>query len=382
MGMKLAAGAKGGTPPFKEGENIDLRIAHWSLWGPRRSGMYETVRELIAAENQIEGVLAGMLVVPPEGSMQREKNAHFQGGLVDGIHPELRTQDWGWAYKFADVHVIHYSFDLKLGRLKPKVFFAHGTPEAVIDSGLREPQKRALLAGAQWIDKFEATIVTSQRAKQFWSVFDSTDGKKINVVSKGIDLEWWQKSSTKADLPGEPSVLYGEVWRGIKHPTSLLFAVNEIYKDNPEIRLNAWSLDHGRNFWENLIAQAGFKKFLGQDNIPGVQDYPEHFYSRGDVLVSPVQAGDLSRVSQEAMACGCPVVSWDTDPWSENYPYKAAKGFDILDMASKIEATYEEILDDPESVAAKCRAIAEKYYNIHDEAKSVVEILRKVVSEQ
>jgi hypothetical protein len=51
-------------------------------------------------------------------------------------------------------------------------------------------------------------------------------------------------------------------------------------------------------------------------------------------------------------------------------------------MASKIEATYEEILDNPESVATKCRAIAEKYYNIHDEAKSVVEILRKVVSEQ
>ena len=113
-----------------------------------------------------------------------------------------------------------------------------------------------------------------------------------------------------------------------------------------------------------------------------MQDYPEHFYSRGDVLVSPVYAGDLSRVAQEAMACGCPVISWDTDPWGENYPYKAAKAFSIVDLAGKIEQTYEEILDDPEGVIEKCRAIAEKHFDINVEAKSVVDILRKIVSEQ
>jgi len=31
---KLAEGVKGGAPPWKEGEAIDLRIAHWNLWGP------------------------------------------------------------------------------------------------------------------------------------------------------------------------------------------------------------------------------------------------------------------------------------------------------------------------------------------------------------
>ena len=381
MTMKLSEGAKGGVPPFKGDEKIDLRIAHWCLWAPRRSGMYETVRELIGAENQIEGVLAGMCVVPDAKATKRDKNKHIQGGFVDPLHPELRTQDWGWAYKFADIHVVHFSFDVKLGLLKPKVFFAHGTAEAVIDSGLREPEKRALLAGSQWIHNFEGTIVTGQRAKQFWEVFDPS-GKKVHVVSKGIDLEWWQRSATKAILTGEPSVLYGEVWRGIKHPTPVFFAVNEIYKRNKEVRMNAWSLGPGRTFWQDFIAQAGFKDFLGQSNIPGVQDYPEHFYSRGDVLVSPVYAGDLSRVAQEAMACGCPVISWDTDPWGENYPYKAAKAFSIVDLASKIEQTYEEILDDPEGVTEKCRAIAERYFDVNEEAKSVVDILRKIVSEQ
>lgn len=382
MTQKFGEGPDGGLPPWKKDEKIDLKIAHWCLWGPRRSGMYETVRELIGAENQVEGVLAGMCIVPTTKMSKRDKNAHYKGGYVDFLHPEMRTQDWGWAYKFADIHVIHYSFDVKLGRLKPKVFMAHGTPDAVIAGGVKEGGGGVVITGAKWINDFEATIVTSQRAKQFWEVFDSSGGDKINVVNKGIDLAWWQRSATKSILAGEPSVLYGEVWREIKHPTRLLYAVNEIYKRNKEIRMNAWGMGPTRKFWEDFIQQAGFKDFLGQNNIPGIQDYPEHFYSRGDVLVSPVQAGDLSRVAQEAMACGCPVVSWDTDPWGENYPYKAAKAFDITDLASKIEETYEEVLDDPEGVIAKCRGIAEQHFDVNEEAKSIVAILRKVVSEQ
>ena len=98
--------------------------------------------------------------------------------------------------------------------------------------------------------------------------------------------------------------------------------------------------------------------------------------------MSPVIYGDLSRVAQEAMACGCPVVSWDTDPYGENYPYKVARGFDVRSMADKIEEAYNEVLDDREGVAAKCRQTAETYFDINEEAKSIVQILRKIVSEQ
>lgn len=384
-GQKFGVGPGGGVPPWKKDEKIDLTIAHWSLWGPRRSGLYETVRELIAAENRIVGVLAGMCVIPPIEVMgsKREAQRYIGGGMVDAIHPELRTQDWGWAYKFADIHVIHFSFDKRLGKMRPKVFMAHGTPEAVIEGSLKAEKghEQSLLNGAEWINKFQATIVTSQRAKMFWGAFDST-GKKTRVVNKGIDLEWWQRSKVVQDLPGEPSVLFGEVWRGIKHPALLFYAMAEVFRRNDKARLNVWALSKNIELWTNFIGQGGFWDFMGQDNLPGIIDYPEHFYSRGDILVSPVIYGDLSRVAQEAMACGCPVVSWDTDPHGENYPYKAAKGFDIMDMADKIEETYNEILDDPEGVRRKCRQIAEEYFDINEEAKSIVDILRQVVAQE
>lgn len=382
MGQKFAEGKDGGVPPWKEGEEIDLRVIHWTLWGPRRSGLYETVRELIQAEMKIEGVLPGMCVMPPPNASKREQKKYVEGGMTDAMFPHIRAQDWGYAMKFGDIHLIHYSFDKRLSRLTNKVFMAHGTLEAVVESAMREEDdQRALLSAADWINRFEGTITTSKRAHMFWKEF-APDQSKVHLVNKGIDLDWWKRTKSTRDLQGNPSVLYGEVWRGIKHPMHLLYAMNLLWKENPDIRLNTWGLTSKKEFWEYFMGAADFWKFIGTDNyLPGPTDYPEHFYSRGDVLVSPVLAGDVSRVAQESMACGCPVISWDTDPYGDNHAYKLAKGFDIEDLAEKIKMTAEEVYDDREGVARKCRAIAEKYFDMNEEAKSIVKILRKIVNE-
>jgi len=380
MSKQLAKGSKGGVPPWKEGEKIDLRVIHWSLWGPRVSGLYETVRELVDAEMKIDGVLPSLCVLPHPNAPKAEQARHIQGGIVDPMHPMTRTQDWGYAMKHGDIHVIHFSFDQRLAKLTPKTCMMHGTPEAVISSGLKDKDdSKSLLSAAEWINTFKATFVTSQRAKKFWEVFDPS-GEKLHLVNKGIDLDWWDRTSTVRDLPGEPSVLFGDVWRGIKHPMLLLYAMNILYKENPEIRLNTWALNDSRAFWERIVGAAGFWKFIGNEALGGINDYPEHFYSRGDVLVSPVQAGDVSRVAQESMACGCPVISWDSDPYGDNHAYSLAKPFSIEDLADKIKKTCDDVLDDKDGVARACRATAEKYYDINEEAESIVKVLRNIVN--
>lgn len=378
--FKFAEGPNGGVPPGKENQKIDLTIAHWALWGPRSSGLYETTRELVAAEMEIEGVLPGMCLVPLQTAPQAVKESYIMGRYKDPMHPELNPQNWGWAYKHADIHVIHFSLDRRLAELEPKCFFAHGTPDACLASSMRpNDDSNAFQAGAEWVHDYDATFVTSEKAKEFWGVFDHT-GSKIHKVTKGIDLDWWQRCNTQMKLEGEPSVLFGETWRDIKHPAQLFYAINELYKRNDKVRLNMWGLGQNVPLWNDFIQRARFEKFMGTWPIPSFIDYPEHRYSRGDVLVSPVKDGDLSRCHQEAMACGCPVVAWDTDPWKENYPYKFAKAFDTHDLADKIEETYHDVLDDPERVHQECRRIAEDHFDIRKEAKEVVSVLRGIVN--
>jgi len=89
--------------------------------------MYETVRELITAENQIDGVLGGALQHARNQKLPKHVvKKEAEGGRVDSFHPELRTQDWGWARKWADVHIIHSTMATFLKDIKPKVFFHHG----------------------------------------------------------------------------------------------------------------------------------------------------------------------------------------------------------------------------------------------------------------
>ena len=381
MAQKFAEGMRGGVPPWKEGETIDLRVAHWCLFAPHASGMYETVRELVTAENQIEGVLAGMCETPGPGAGKSAMERAAEGGRVDPMHPDFRTQDWGWGLKYPDIHVVHTTLFDRIGELEPKVFFSHGTPEACLENDLMPNLKSDSYGpGIRYIERCDATIVTSKRQELLWSPYDHS-GDKIHRVDKGIDLEWWRKTFVKQELPGEPSVLYGEIWRGIKHPFHILFAVNEIYKRNPKVKLNAWGCNIKKPFWQKLFEESNFDNFLGPRGIKDIVDYPEHYYSRGDVLANPVIYGDVTRVGQEALACGCPNVAWDTDPFGDTHAYATAKAFDISDFAAKIEEIYEDLLDDGEAVHKKAREIAETHFDINVEAKQVVEILRKTVGE-
>jgi len=344
--------------------------------------MYETAREIITAENKIEGVLAGFCETPGMGASQQRVKRAAEGGRVDSMHPDFRSQGWGWAMKFADIHVIHSTLVSNVGQLKPKAFFLSGTPEACLSNELEPGDKAESFSSAGgYIARCEASIVTSERARKFWSQFDY-GGDKVHQVNKGIDLEWWKRTSTKQDLDGEPSVLYGELWRGIKHPLHLFYAMDQIHRENRDTRLNVWGCNQKRDFWQKIIASLRFDEFLGKRGLRNIVDYPEHYYTRGDVLVSPGLYGDVSRVQQEAMACGCPTVCWDTDQFKETHPYKYAKAFNKDDLAQKIMETYEEVLDDREGIAKQCRNLAEKYFDVDYEAQQIVEILRNVVSSQ
>ena len=379
---RYAKGESGGVPPSKKDEKIDLRVGHWCSWAPHLSGMYETTRELITAENRIEGVLAGFCETPGIGAPQQLVKKCAEGGRADTMHPEFRSQGWGWAMKFADIHVIHSTRLSNVGELKPRAFFVHGTVESSLQGELLPNDKfSSFSSGGGYIAKSDATFVVSERARRFWSQFDYS-GEKVHRVNKGIDLGWWQRTSTKQDLDGEPSVLYGEIWRDIKHPLHLFYAVNEIYKENPDVRMNVWGCNMKQAFWRNIIKALRFDEFLGQRGVKGIVDYPEHYYARGDVLVSPSFYGDVTRVHQEAMACGCPTICWDTDQFKESHPYRYARAFDIDNLAMSIREVSDEVLDDREEVAQRCRNLAEKYFDINLEAQQVVKILRDVVSAQ
>lgn len=357
-------------PPWKVAmrDQVDLIIAHWSLWGPGRSGLYETVKELALYESHIPGVF-GIMV-----DAQRP-----EGGRVDPVESRIGTYAHNFAYKWADVNIIHFSQTSYGERLKPKIFMIHGTPEACLHGEMRKPGMHSLTAALHWIDHCQASIVFTKRHYYLWKQFDHHD--KLKIVCRGIDLERFRPEGVKVDFKCHPAVMYGEVWRPIKDPFVTYYGVQEFIKRVPEARFYPWGLNEHKVLWHEVAMKGNFDKMYAEFAFMGVQTYPEHYYRGGDMLISPVYTGEPSRTQVEALACGCPSVSWDTDNFGDNHSFEKARAFDPVSMADALERLWNRIQDDPEKVRKEARARAEKYHSMDTMAHEVVEICQKVVSE-
>lgn len=348
-------------------QKADIVIAHWAVFSPRKSGLYETTKELIQYENRMDNVIAGL--IDPNNK---------KGGQADrSSDPHLVSQSHDWAFRDANIHMIHSSLTGISGRLEPNIFFMHGSPEACLWSEL-EPFDRgfSLSSAFTFMERSEAMIVFMKRHQYLWKHIAA---EKVRLVTKGVDLERWKPEGMRMNLEGEPNILFGEVWRMIKDPFLTFFAMDELYKKLPTLRFHPWALASKRRLWNQVIGRAGFHKLLGQYQISGPQAYPEHWYRGGDMLVSPVITGEPSRVLQEALACGCPVIGWDCDNFNDSHAMKRAKPFDPRDLAQKCADLWEEIQSDGETVKRRARRIAETHFSMKQMAEQVVAIVREVL---
>jgi len=355
-------------PPWKQGEKIDICIAHWCLWAPGKSGLYETTKELVMYENLNEGILAGLVVVDKP-----------DGGVVDP-RSGLVAQSHEWAFQKANVHMIHYSETPITARLEPRIFFIHGSPEACLTAESHELTEhgRSFTASLNWLQDCEATIVFDKRHYYLWKAFDTEN--KLHLVKKGIDLKRFHPKGAKMKLDGKPRLLYGEVWRTMKDPFILLYAIEEYYKRNPHVRFHPWGCGQGFRLWSKMVYRGPFIHFLGKYDLSGMQAYPEHWFRGGDIYISPVMIGEPSRSYIEALACGTPTISWDTDSFGDTHSFRYAKPFDPIDMADQIESLWNEMKEDPKHFREKAREIAEEYYDIRDMTAQVLDIVRKVLN--
>jgi len=347
----------------------DLVVAHWAQYAPLGSGLYETTKELIQYENRIDGIIAGL--VEPDNT---------KGGNVDtSTDPHLVTQSHDWAFREANLHMIHSSLTGISARLEPNIFLLHGSPEACLWSEL-QPFDRgfSMTTCLQYMERSAAVITFMKRHHWIWSHFDSSG--KVRYVQKGVDLERFTPNGMKMKLEGSPAVLYGEVWREIKDPFVTFLGLDEYFKKNPEMRFHPWALGDKRSMWEAVVHRSGFIKFLGSYLLSGAQSYPEHWYRGGDMLISPVLMGEPSRVLQEALACGCPVISWDSDNFGDTPSFKKAKAFDPRDLSEKVGELWEEIQSDPKGIRRKARKVAEENYSMKRMADQVVRISREVLA--
>ena len=255
--------------------------------------------------------------------------------------------------KNADLFVIHRGIPVKIEKECPKktIVVIHGTVEfMMLEDVASHAEKSGFNSHINLIKDCDASVAVNQHDYDIYKLYDPSD--KLTMIHDAIDTERYTLDGYCHPFNNRPQILYCDSLRPNKHPAHAFWSMAEVVKKIPQARLSIVGLSLSSILtWRNMILRSPEGKLA--ENVELVQLMTPELrpYMRGaDILINGNMSGIPSRVSLEAMACGCQVVSYAGD-FTKFHP----KPFDIKDMAAKIVDCWESIKDRMEAARKEAR---------------------------
>lgn len=274
-----------------------MKVAHSAICTPRRCGLYETARELVAAERAL-GIDARLVDPKP----------HPTAGITGSDRGvPIASLEWG---ADADLVVSHSGHDGTpiADATNPIIVAVHGRPASTF-AGERDggaPSYSYLQARAQR-DRYRGFIT-------FWPehvpyLLGLVHPKSVHYVPATVDLDHWCPGPTTYSFGGARggvNVVLADPWT--RSDTSMIGCVHAFERFRhavPEARLHIFAHDG------NARGLAAIRAMLGP-NLGVVQGWAadlRRVYRAADLVLTPHVIA--TRTKREALATGCPVTVCD-----------------------------------------------------------------------
>lgn len=195
----------------------------------------------------------------------------------------------------------------------------------------------------------------------------------VEVINNGIELDQFKSVNSgqlklKYNLEGKKIVLgVASVWDRIKG-FSYFIELSKQLDDSFRIILIGLSEEMIRNLPKNIIG------------IPRTENMDElvSFYSMADVFVNPTLVDNFPTTNLEALACGTPVITFDTGGSPE--AISSETGFVVVkrDSIALQEAVTKVVVRGKDFYTSSCRARAEEKYDKNDRFAEYVNLYKEV----
>jgi len=340
-----------------------MRIAHWSIWAPHRSGMYHTTADLVLGEQALG----------------------IDAALIDAVEPVEKTDGrfHSASHRFADtadIYMLHLAIpEPYMSDGTPVIVALHGHPLYSMQIelyGLEPGNDRPFSTVLSYLERTGPTWFVSfweYEQSGYWSALDGVrDHPRVRYIPRGIRYpSELAPEGPKRNLEGSPVIVIADQFRLFKDALPALWGAYEYWLRNPAARVHLYGLpprnSRAREALERWIGGSHLHRCIG--GMHDVVDYLPEVLRSADVLLSTV-TGE-SRLLLEAQACGCPVVAPTraadiciTDFW---LPHRVADGiahaldlsvisrkdraetvrsrYDISRTVAALSSLYEEVLD-------------------------------------
>jgi glycosyltransferase involved in cell wall biosynthesis len=335
-----------------------MKVAHFSLWAPGRSGLFHACIDQIKYERR-----AGIDAMFMHSDVKNPEPARF-------TEDDITAQPWSAAMD-ADVWVLHRAIPGELMQYLPKkksVAILHGTSEIMvlheIESGGTNDKFNMHV---DFMNSFNKVVTITKADTQIMKLYENGRNKVV-YINDAIDLEKFTIEGHSWDYKYRPAIISTSNIRINKNPAPLFWAMPEVVKAIPRARLNIFGLQVADIMtWRNLILKSGALS-IAIENMHN-QFYELRPFLRGaDISFNSNYTGIFSRDSMEAMACGCSIVAYS----NEHTPYACYRQTESIVAA--IKKAWDDIITDPEKQILKNRMYAEEHFNMEKAVKQYIDV--------
>ncbi len=305
-----------------------LKIAHVAAVTPKRCGLYETTRDLVAAEREIG--IDSFIVDPRQPTLDR------------GV--PIRCASVGEC----DLLVNHSGLGPYDNSGKPVVHCLHGRPESSFRlERLGQSDVYSYLLRIRHEEQFKRFVTFWPETVPYWRMLLPS----VEVVSAPVDLKAWTPDGPSGyDFHGHKAkfnVVCTDGWREDVTPFNAVHAFYNSVIKRPDAKLHLYGVPDNRRGIDALLLPLKERGCLGE--VLGWVDGLANVYRAADLLIT---SHDMAtRSVREARACGCITdcahglsIRKEGVSYDNNARKIAEEFYDSLNTAKQMLRIYEEVL--------------------------------------
>lgn len=344
-----------------------MKIAHFTQFAPRRSGLYEVTRDQIICERKA-------------GLDSRFIDCNRENPPDTACDGPLKIEGWSRA-EDCDIWVMHRSIPKKLQPEMKKhgcVVVLHAVADfMMLAEGISKARTTEFNFNINltWGKDlgYDRTIAVNQSDYDIMSLYDAND--RLRMIQEGVDLERFSLEGWAWQFKHHPAIMASDVPRMNKLPAHIIWSMPKVVEKIPDARLNVYGLDLNNIVtWRNLLVRSKGRKtqaFIEEFQLRCDDLRP--FMKGADILFNSNINGVPCRNLMEGMACGLTPVSYRGD-----YTKFHAMIWDLDSIADNIFKCWNHIKDDPEKAKLEARAYAEKTFDMTKTVEEYVKMYEEI----
>jgi len=336
-----------------------MKICHFGMWSPNRSGLHEATVEQILYERKegLDSYLIHSEVEDPDPNRCTD------------VENDITAHGWKFAQD-ADVWVMHRAIPGKLMPMlqhKKNIGILHGTSEIMVLHEIESHGKNDKFnMHIDFLKRFQKVVTITKSDTEVMQMYDTEN--KVVHINDSIDTEKYSPIGYKWEYRYRPAIISTTNIRINKNPAPLFWAMPKIIEKIPKARLNVFGLNlHDLSTWSNIIMKSPYIS-ISLENVHNQFFDLRPFLRGADISFNSNYSGIFSRDSMEALACGCSVVAYTP----EHTKYACYRH--IPSIVDAIQRAWDDIRNNPEKQIEENRQYAFDNFSWEKNVKKYIKL--------